>query len=134
MRKNLLLLVAIIMVGFAASSQAYEGKIDYDKKKQDAFMIDYPYPQEAVENALVKKMEQLGYKGKEEKGLFNRDKGFRVFKNAYVTDISSGSMDYCFKVESRGKKDNETSVVYLVILGKDGSNAKSAFEARDIEK
>jgi hypothetical protein len=134
MRKIILLLLTIFTLYSTGFSQAYEGKTDYDKKKQDAFMIDYPYPQEAVENALVKKMEQLGYKGKEEKGLFNKDKGFRVYRDAYVTDISSGSMDYVFKVESKGKKDKALSVVYMVILGKDGANAKSIFESRDVEK
>src|SRR5262245_55289348 len=134
MRKTILLLVLILTTSSIVFSQAYEGKIEYDKKKQEAFVIEYPYPQEAVENALIKKMEQLGYKGKEEKGLFNKDKGFRVYRSAYVTDISSGSMDYAFKVESKGKKDREQSVVYLVILGKDGANAKQLFESRDVEK
>jgi hypothetical protein len=116
----------------AVFSQAYEGSIDYDKKKQEAFIIEYPYSQEAVENALIKKMEDMGYKGKEEKGLFNKDKGFRVYKSAYVTDISSGSMDYAFKVES--KKKGKESVVYMVILGKDGANAKAAFESSEVNK
>jgi hypothetical protein len=133
MKKNILFPL-ILFLSSNIFSQAYEGKIEYDKKKQDAFMIDYPYPPESVENALVKKMEQLGYKGKEEKGIFNKDKGFRVYRNAYVTDISSGSMDYAFKVESKGKKDKEQSVVYLIILGKDGANARSIFESREVEK
>jgi len=133
MRKTILFLAALFIFSSSLFSQAYEGKIEYDKKKQDAFMIDYPYPPEAVENGLITKMEELGYKGKEEKGLFNRDKGFRVYKNAYITDISSGSMDYVFKVEPKGKKDNE-SVVYMVVLGKDGENAKTLFEPRDVQK
>jgi hypothetical protein len=132
MRKAILFLLATFILSFAALSQAYEGKIDYDKKKQEAFVIDYSYPPEAVENALIKKMEQLGYKGKEEKGLFNKDKGFRVYKSAYVNDITAGSMDYAFKVES--KKKGSESVVYMVILGKDGSNAKSVFEASAVDK
>ena len=56
--------------------------ITYDKKKQRAIMIDYTYSAEAVQNAIVKKMERMGYKPKEEKGIFNKDKGFLVFKNA----------------------------------------------------
>ena len=42
--------------------------IEYDKKKQQAFMIDYNYPPESVEAAIVQKMESMGYKAKEEKG------------------------------------------------------------------
>ena len=133
MRKTILLPLSVAAISSIALSQAYEGKIEYDKKKQEAFVIEYPYPQEAVENALIKKMEDLGYKGKEEKGLFNKDKGFRVYKSAFVTDINSGSMDYAFKVESKGKRDKE-SVIYMVILAKDGVNAKTTFESRDVEK
>ncbi len=132
MRTAILFLLTIVIFSASVFSQAYEGKIDYDKKKQDAFMIDYNYPAEAVENALIKKMEQLGYKGKEEKGLFNKDKGFRVFKAVYVTDITAGSMDYAFKVES--KRKGKESVVYMVILGKDGANAKTLFESSGVDK
>src|SRR6185436_6954150 len=133
MRKITLLLLTIFILSSTVFSQAFEGKIEYDKKKQEAFVIEYPYPQEAVENALIKAMEKLGYKGREEKGLFNKDKGFRVYRGAYITDINSGSMDYAFTVESKGKKDRE-SVLYMVILAKDGVNAKSTFESRDVEK
>ena len=132
MRKSLFFLLPAFIFSSAVFSQAYEGTIEYDKKKQDAFMIEYAYSPEAVENALMKKMEDMGYKGKEERGLFNKDKGFRVYRSAYVSDISSGSMDYAFKVES--KKKGKESVVYMVILGKDGANAKSTFESSEVNK
>ena len=131
MRSILFLLLALTFSS-VVFSQAYEGTIDYDKKKQDAFVIEYPYPPEAVENALIKRMDEMGYKGKEEKGLFNKDKGFRVYKSAYVSDITSGSMDYAFKVES--KRKGTESVLYMIILGKDGANAKSVFESSGVDK
>ena len=132
MRKIILLLLPILCSASSVFSQAYEGKIEYDKKKQEAFMIDFDYPPEAVENGLIKMMEQIGYKGKEERGMFNKDKGFRVYKSAYITDITSGSMDYAFKVDS--KKKGKESTVYMVILGKDGANAKSMFESSAVDK
>ena len=128
--RSILFLLLSLTSSSAVLSQAYEGTIDYDKKKQDAFVIEYPYPPEAVENALIKKMDEMGYKGREERGLFNKDKGFRVFKGAYVSDITPGSMDYAFKVES--KRKGKESVVYMVILGKDGANAKTVFESSNI--
>jgi hypothetical protein len=133
MKRSILFLLAVMVFSAAVFSQAYEGTIEYNKKKQPAFMIDYPYPPEAAENAIVKKMDQLGYKGKEEKGLFNKDKGFRVYKGAFITDVNTNSMDYAFKVESKGRKDKDQSVIYMIIL-KDGVNAKSVFEAADVEK
>ena len=54
--------------------------------------------------------------------MFNKDKGFVVFKNAFVTDISEKSMDYTIKVEPRNKKEKNGAALYLVII-KDGENA-----------
>ncbi len=129
-----LFLSLVVLLGFQVllSAQAYEGTTEYDKKKQPAFLIDYPYPPEAVENAIIKRMGKLGYKSKEEKGLFNKDKGFRNFRNAFIADISADPMDYIMKVESKGRK-SEASVIYLIIQ-KDGNNMKSAFDAVQVEK
>lgn len=133
MKKLLLSFLIVLAVDSIVSAQAYEGTVEFDKKKQEAFMIDYPYPPEAVENAITKKMEKLGYKPKEEKGIFNKDKGFRIYKDAFVTEINEERMDYIIKVESRGRKNQGESVVYM-ILQKDGSNAKAAFDAYQVEK
>lgn len=133
MKKLLLSFLVVLAVDSILSAQAYEGTVEFDKKKQEAFMIDYPYPPEAVENAITKKMEKLGYKPKEEKGIFNKDKGFRIYKDAFVTEINEERMDYIIKVESRGRKNQGESVVYM-ILQKDGSNAKAAFDAYQVEK
>ena len=132
MRKTILPLLPLLIISATAFPQAFEGKIEYDKKKQEAFVVEYNYPPEAVEDALIKKMEELGYKGREEKGLFNKDKGFRVYKAAYVTDITSGSMDYAFKIEP--KRKGKEAVLYMVILGKDGANAKTMFESSAVDK
>lgn len=133
MKKLLLSLLVALVFENIVSAQAYEGTIEYDKKKQDAFMIDYPYPPEAVENAITKKMAKLGYKPKEEKGLFNKDKGFKVYKDAFITDINADRMDYIIKVEPKSRKNQDESVVYMIIQ-KDGNNAKSAFDVMQVEK
>jgi hypothetical protein len=132
MRKYVLCIVTLIFLSQIAFSQAYEGKIDYDKKKQAAFVIEFPYPSEAVENAFTKKMEKLGYKGKEEKGIFNKDKGFRVYKNAYITSITTQKMDYVIEVERKSRKEKDEAVLYMIIL-KGDDNAISAFDASDME-
>jgi hypothetical protein len=124
----LLMSLAITMV---AISQAYEGTIQYDKKKQAAVAIDYSYPAQAVENAIVKRMEKLGYRAKEEKGILNRDKGFLIFKNAYVNEISKDKLDYIIKVERKSRKENDEAILYL-IMQKDGTNALVKMPADEI--
>ena len=88
-------------------------------------MIDFPYPPQAVEDALVKKMESLGYKSKEEKGMFNKDKGFRAYKAAYITAISGTSMDYMFKVERKSRKEKDEAQLFLVVMKGDDNQARN---------
>ena len=123
-----------LLFSVIAQAQAYEGKIDYDKKKQAAFVIEFPYSPEAVENGFIMKMDKLGYKGKEEKGLFNRDKGFRVYNNAFVTEISEKKFDYIIDVERKSKKDDDRAILYLIILKDGGENAVTDFDGYDMDR
>jgi hypothetical protein len=112
-------------------AQAYEGDVQFDKKKQPAILIDYRYPAQAVENAFNLRMEKLGFKAKEEKGILNRDKGFLVYKNAYITDISTDRLDYIIRVDRKSRKENDESTLYLVIQ-KNGDNTINKLDAYDI--
>jgi hypothetical protein len=132
MRKLIPALFILLSISTNAFTQAYESSTEYDKKKQLAIAIDYNYSEQAVENAIMKKMEKLGYNGKAEKGLFNRDKGFRVYKNTSISEISTKSMDYVIKVDQKSRKEVDKSIIYLVML-KDGENAMSTLDASDID-
>jgi hypothetical protein len=116
-----------------SSAQAYEDKTQYDKKKQAAIAIEYNYPPEAVQNAIIRKFSQLGYKPKEEKGIFNSDRGFFQFKNAYVTDITKERLDFIFQVERKSRKESDESQVYLIMY-KNEENALDKLEAMDVGK
>jgi hypothetical protein len=123
----------VLLFSVAAFSQAYEGNIEYNKKKQQAIQIDYSFSQEAVENAIVQKIEKMGYKAKAEKGMFNKDKGFIVFKNAFVTDISDNSMDYIIKVDRKSRKEKDETTLYL-IMNKGDVNALTEMDAMGVGK
>jgi cell division protein FtsB len=131
--KKLLSLAGILFVALFANGQAYEGTIEFDKKKQEAILIDYNYSPEAVENGIIKKMEMLGSRGKEEKGVFNKDKGFRVYKDVVIPEISDQSMDYIVKVEPKSRKQKDAATLYLVIQ-KNGENAIRNFNTDDIRR
>ena len=133
MNKVLLFAVFTFLLSIAAFSQVSQETIEYDKHKHAAFKMEYDYPPEVVQNALVQRMEQLGYRGKEEKGILNRDKGFVVHKGAFVTEVNEKSMDYIFKINPRTKKDKTGSVIHMVIL-KDGTNAASTFTDAEVER
>jgi hypothetical protein len=101
------------------SAQAKQGTVEYKKKKQECFLINYNYPPEAVENALMDKLAKMGYRGREEKGMFNRDKGFNIYKEATLKDISAGKYDYVINIERKSKKEMDESVLYLLVFNND---------------
>jgi hypothetical protein len=132
MKKTLTAITCHFVFLLYSFAQAYEGTVEYDKKKQPAIIITYPYSQEAVEGAFVKKFEGVGLNAKEEKGLFNSSKGFRSYKSAIIKDISINSMDYIFKAEQKGRKGSNEAILYLII-NKDGSNILSTRDELVIE-
>lgn len=101
------------------TAQAKQGTVEYRKNQQDCFYINYNFPPEAVENALMGKLTKMGYKGREEKGMFNKDKGFNVYKEATLNDISAGKYDYVINIERKSKQESDESVLYLLILNND---------------
>jgi len=109
-----------------AAQQAFDDKIEYQKKTQETFAIEFPYPAAVVEDALVERMGKLGYKTKEAKG-------FRNYKGTIIKSISSESMDYVFRVERKSRKEKDVAVVYMLIMKGDanmytllGSDIKSS--------
>ena len=132
MPKLTLLSLALFCV-FVSHSQAYEDKVQYDKKKQQAVAMDFNFTQEAVENAIVEKFRKLGYKPKEEKGLFNSDRGFLVFKNAYINDVSRDRLDYVIRVDRKSRKESDESVLYMIMLSND-QNAMDKMDRAELNR
>jgi hypothetical protein len=130
MRKAIFLAFCVCLASLSFS-QAYEDKVQYDKKKQQAIAIEYGFPPKAVENAIVRKFAKLGYKPKEEKGIFNPDKGFIEFRNAYVTDISRDRMDYIFSIERKSRKERDETVVHMIMY-RNEANALDKMEAPSV--
>jgi hypothetical protein len=106
--RQIIVTLLTVFSSIMAFAQSYEGTIEYQKKDQKAMVIDFPYSPSVVEDAIVMKMEKMGYKKKE-------SKGFLVYKNAIISDISSEPADYMIKVERKSRKEKDESVVYIVM-------------------
>jgi len=130
MRKFILSLI-FLSASFLLKAQAFEDKIEYNKEKQACIVMEYNFPQQAVENAIIAKMNKLGYKAKEEKGMFNKDKGFKVYKDAMVADISPSRYDYVINIDRKSRKESDAAVLYLIIM-KDDGNALSRLNTEEL--
>jgi len=131
--RKLILFTIFLSVSFLVKGQAHEGTIEYNKGKQACIVMEYNYPPEAVENAMRAKLLKLGYGGKEEKGMFNKDKGFRVYKETTVGEISPNKYDYAINIERKSHKEADETIVSLVIF-KDDVNALSKLSKEELEK
>ena len=118
---------------FLLHAQARQDKIEYNKEKQACLAIDYNYPPDAVENALRSKLSKLGYTGREEKGMFNKDKGFRVYKETTLNEISPDKYDYVINIERKSRKEVDETVLHLIIF-KDDVNALSKLSSDELGK
>jgi hypothetical protein len=106
--KKILIVCLSLIPAIISSAQSYEGSVEFQKKDQKAMIIEFPYAPSVVEDAIIEKMEKLGYKKKE-------SKGFLVYKSAIIKDISAEPADYMIKVERKSRKDKDESVVYLIM-------------------
>ncbi len=133
MKKSLLGFTLTFFFVSLLHAQAYEDKVKYNKQKQDCIAIEYNFSPEAVQNAFDARMLKAGYKGKEEKGILNSDKGFVVYKNVSLGDISNDRIDYIVWVDRQSKRNSDISTLYL-ILQKDGQNILHTMPATDAGK
>ncbi|MFN4313053.1 MAG: hypothetical protein ACK4E0_02080 [Chitinophagaceae bacterium] len=124
---SLLFLITIASV----SAQAYESSATYDKKKQKTVSMDYAHSQEAVENAVLKKMESLGFRAKVEKGLFNKDKGFIVFSDVLLDEVTDTRYDYIVKVERKSRREKDETTLN-VLINKNGEDVIPALDGQTL--
>jgi hypothetical protein len=108
MRKITTIIAALMILSKGLQAQAYEGKTEYQKKDEEAIIIEFPYKPSIVEGALVEILEKMGHKARE-------SKGFRAYKGIAITEISKDNMDYILRVERKSRKDKDESVVYLIL-------------------
>lgn len=103
----------VSLSGFG-QAEAIEGTVEYQKGDKRAAIVELPFPPETVEGCLK---DQFARNGVKEQRL----KGMQVFKNARLTPTDGEAADLYFKVERKSRRDDKTSVVYL-IMGRPNEN------------
>jgi hypothetical protein len=121
MKKIYFFLLATTVLSLHAFAQSYVGETKINKMPKMAIINELPYSPDVAQNGIKKKMSQMGLTGKE-------NDGYLVYKNVDMPDIGPGKYNLYFKAERRNKKDNNQSLVYMLI-----SDSYDAFinETRD---
>lgn len=108
MKKGLLFIIGLVAFRLSTFSQAqaYEGKLDYQKTLQQVAIIEVPYKDGIVGDAIKDYLAKKGLKG-------SSSKGFDVFRGAKLDDADADASDLYFKID-RKKKDKDYTVISLL--------------------
>lgn len=106
--KKFLLSAAILFITVTAFSQARTATAEYNKTMQPAVEIEIPFDEKTVMKSLQEKMEQKGYKGKE-------NKGYMVYKGVTMPELGSGTYDLYFKAERKSRKEKDITILTMLV-------------------
>jgi hypothetical protein len=107
--KNYMLFVAFIITTISAGAQSF-GELEWQKTKIPAILIEVPQTASVTQDAIIKKLVQLGYNGKETKGVV-------VYKGIRITEISTEPLDIYLNVDRKSRKEKDACTVSFAVSG-----------------
>ena len=105
--KQLFVAALAVIVSFTATAQSETGTASFNKSAESAVIYNIPYSEEAVSNGLENKMSKWGKPKKA--------KGYLMYRNVLITDISNEPVTLYFGVEKKSSKDNGNSTITMLI-------------------
>ncbi len=107
MKRIFIFLILLISASYSYS-QAYEAKLEVQRKNHVAAVMEVPYPPDQVEDAIKDYMAKKGFKVNSSKGIYS-------FKGVKLNPNNTENNDLHFKVERKSRKEKEVSLIHLVI-------------------
>jgi hypothetical protein len=112
------ILFALLSFAFInISAQSVSTSMKFDKTDKQGLMLYLPYSQEVAEGTILTKLKETGYEPETKGSLFwkqNKVNGFYTFKGVTLRGDNPQLVDLYFKVESRGRKKEAQSVMYML--------------------
>jgi hypothetical protein len=90
-----------------ANYKSYEGTVEFQKTKQPATIIEFPFPPDVTEGAIKNHFSGMGIKVKEYKG-------FMLAKGIKLSASDAEFKDVYYKVERKSRKERDISLVYVI--------------------
>lgn len=116
--KNILTVLALAFC-LSSSAQSVGTTVKFNKADKPALMLYLPYNQEVAEGTILTKLKEIGFEPESKGSLFwkqNKVDGYYAFKGVVLKPDSSTNVltDLYFKVDRRGSKKDNQSVIYLM--------------------
>lgn len=118
--KNIYLSSLIILTYCTVSGQAVFQNINYNEKLEPGLVLELPHKTETVQNTILEKLMETGYKPETTGALFwksNKVNGFYVFKQVTLPELKNQTLDLYLNVEKIEKNKNKTKLYMLVSKG-----------------
>lgn len=113
-----------IVFAFTASAQSVGTSVKFNKADRPALMLYLPYSQDVAEGTIITKLKEIGFEPETKGSLFwkqSKIDGFYVFKGVVLKGEQNQLVDLYFKVDRRGSKKDNQSVMYMM-TSKGGEN------------
>lgn len=105
--KQILVILVLAATAFSANSQSALTTATFNKLPHTAVQYNLAYSDEAVSNALAKKLDSYGKPKK--------IKEYVVYRNLNIPEISTSPLTLYFNVEKKSKRDNSNTVLTLLL-------------------
>lgn len=105
--KKIFMAISAITFSLTASAQSETGTASFNKSAESAVIYNLSYSDEAVSNGLENKMNKWG-KAK-------KAKGYLLYRNVLVSDISKEPVSLYFSVDKKSSKDNGNATITMLI-------------------
>lgn len=117
MKKIFTLFIACFIVLNMVSAQASVTTASYNKISQPALKLELPYNEDVCEDFILANLKKTGYDVETKGKLFwkqNKLNGYYTFKDVRLDGLDH-SVDLYFKVDQKGRKSKEESIIYMLI-------------------
>jgi hypothetical protein len=105
-KMNIAFFLCLLVCSFSYAQNF--GELEWQKKKIPAVVTEIPHTPSVTEDAIKAKLTQLGYNGKETKGVY-------VYKAIRIPEISNETFDVLLRVERKSRKAKDESTVYFAV-------------------
>lgn len=119
-----ILSAVLFFVCLHSSAQSVSTSLKFDKDNKQGLMLYLPYSQDVAEGTILTKLKEIGFEPESKGSLFwkqNKVNGYYAFKGVTLKGDNPQVVDLYFKVDRRGSKNDNQSVMYL-LTSKGGEN------------
>lgn len=121
--KLIIFVIITAMITLNVNAQSLTGITSFNKSPQSSLIYNLPYSDEAVSNGIETKMISFGKPRKM--------KGFLMYKNVRIPEISNDALTIYFGADKKSNKDNSNAVLTM-LLANEGNRFYTTEENKEL--